>query len=141
MANGNIYRSTIQSGNCDASQESDIREVFKSRGYGVWIPLPEFPHQHEFNRAIHNLRKREDLNIQNKIERASKKDGRAVTKSWYRLNPGSYAELRGKPEREPRHPWSFPFSPKCAPPKSWEEVCRERDEKLRKPEPEWSLTP
>lgn len=129
--------------NCDASQEADVREVFKSSGYGVWIPLPEFPHLHEFNRAIHNLRWRDDLNIQNKTERSSKVGGRPVTNSFYRLNPGSWRELRGKPEKEPRHPWSFPFSAKCNPPKSWEEVCAERDRKLAESQnpPALVLTP
>ncbi len=87
-------------GNWDLSQENDVHGVFKSYGYGVWIPLPKFPHLHEFNRAVHNLRWRDDLNIQNRTERVSRPDGRKGTDSFYRLLPGSWRELRGKPEKD-----------------------------------------
>jgi hypothetical protein len=129
-------------GNCDVSQERDIHEIFKSHGYGVWIPLPKFPHLHEFNRAVHNLRWRDDLNIQNRTERVTRPDGRKGTNSFYRLLPGSWRELGGKPEQgyaKREAPTSSFSAPK--PSKSWEQVCAERDEKTRQPEPEWSLTP
>lgn len=129
------------------TQETDIHAVFKSEGFGIWVPLPQFPHQHEFNRAIHNLRRENDLNIQNEIERSSRTDGRPVTHSFYRLLPGSWQELRGKPEpgyREPFQPHrrsSVAPKPVSRPPaKSWEEIVEERDRKLTA-QPEFSLVP
>src|SRR6266404_3995013 len=120
-------------------QERDILLVFKSKGYCQWIELTEFPHLHEFNRAIHNLRHKQDLNIQNRCERARKSNGRALTKSFYRLNPGSWAELRGKPESEKRDRSIFPSRPVT----SWEETCRERERKLSESQaaPDLVLTP
>jgi hypothetical protein len=98
----NNTRSVRRQANSDPSQERDIREFFKAKGYGVWIPLNQFPHLHEFNRAIHNLRQRENLNIENRCERVIRQDGRRGTNSFYRLNPGSWHELRGKPEKQIR---------------------------------------
>ena len=123
-----------------ANQQERILGLLKSKGYGNWVERYEFldlqPRICDFTTRIFELRHKRDFNIQCETKTV---DG--VKHSRYRLLPGSWRELRGKPEKEPRHPWSFPFSAKCNPPKSWEEVCRERDEKLRKPEAEWSLTP
>jgi hypothetical protein len=130
--------------NENRSQETTIAAIFKSRGYGVEIPLNQFPHLHEFNRAIHNLRWRDDLNIGNRTERVTLPDGRKQTNSFYRLLPGSWRELRGKPEnpkqyQEPRRAMQTFRLPLPAM-KSWEQVCAERERKLAAPEP-WSLTP
>lgn len=130
-----------QSSNTEfAGQQERILDLLKTRGYGQWVERYEFldlqPRICDFTTRIFELRHKHDLNIQCETRTV---DG--VKHSRYRLLPGSWRELRGKPEKEPRHPRSFPFSPKCAPPKSWEEIVKERAEKMSQPEPEWSLTP
>jgi hypothetical protein len=115
------------------SQEAQILEIFRSAGYGVEVPLRTFPVwlAHEFNRAIHNLRWRDDLNIGNRTARRSTPEGNTVTDSFYTLYPGRWSDLRGKPEL---------FSLRVRP-KSWEEVTAERDEKMRQSEPPFELVP
>lgn len=129
-----------QSSNTEfAGQQERILNLLKTRGYGQWVERYEFldlqPRICDFTTRIFELRHKRDFNIQCQTRSV---DG--VKHSRYRLLPGSWRELRGKPEKEPRHPRSFPFSAKCKPPKSWEEIVKEREEKLRQPEPEFALT-
>lgn len=130
-----------QSCNTESSgQQERILSLLKSRGYGQWVERYEFldlqPRICDFTTRIHELRHKRDLNIQCETRTV---DG--IRHSRYRLLSGSWRELRGKPEKEPRHPWSFPFSAKCNAPKSWEQVVKEREEKMRQPEPSFELTP
>jgi hypothetical protein len=80
-------------------QQERILDLLKSRGYGQWIQLYEIldlqPRIVDIGTRIHELRHKRDLNIQNKKWRV---DG--VTHSAYRLLPGSFRELGGRPESE-----------------------------------------
>ena len=117
-------------------QQERILDLLKSKGYWNWVQLWEIldlqPRIVDINTRLWELRHKRDLNIQNKKWRVN-----GVTRSAYRLLPGSYAELGGKPESEKRDRSFLPSQPG----KSWEEICRERDEKLRKAAPEFELTP
>ncbi len=126
--------------NANQSQEADVLAVFKRHGYGVWISLPEFPHLHELNRAIHNLRHRNDFNIGNRCERSIRSDGRTVTRSWYRLLPGRWSELRGKPEPGSRYERaSASASHSTAEISPWSERPRALTDNLGRPLPEFAL--
>ena len=110
-------------------QQERILDLLKSRGYGQWIQLYEIldlqPRIVDIGTRIHELRHKRDLNIQNKTWRV---DG--ITHSAYRLLPGSFRELGGKPEptyRERREPLT------AVPLKSWEQVCAERESRLAAP--------
>ena len=122
-------------------QQERIVSLLKSRGYGNWVERYEFldlqPRICDFTTRIFELRWERDLNIQCQTRRV---DG--VTHSSYRLLPGSWRELRGKPESGYSKPQS-PISSFSAakPPKTWEQICAERDATKTEPEPEWSLTP
>jgi len=80
--------------NHDRSQERIIHEVFECRGYGVELRIRDFPEfcAHEFNRAIYNLRWRDDLNIPKPRMESVVVDGRRLTISYYRLLPGKWSE-------------------------------------------------
>jgi hypothetical protein len=80
-------------------QQERILELLKSRGYGQWVQLWEIldlqPRIVDIGTRLFELRHKRDLNIQNKKWRVN-----GVTHSAYRLLPGSYRELGGKPESE-----------------------------------------
>lgn len=88
--------------------------------HGAWVPLPEILALGvaQYNARIFELR-RLHFNIENRTEQV---DG--VRHSWFRLASSLSPE---------------PVNPK--PLKSWEQVCAERDEKMRQPEPSFELTP
>jgi hypothetical protein len=112
-------------------QQERILDLLKSRGYGNWVERYEFldlqPRICDFTTRIFELRWKRDLNIG--IEKC-RVDGELHTR--YRLLPGSWHELRGKPESKkdagdsrlnraleferqfrPRsHPWKNAFSAK-----------------------------
>ena len=109
-----------------AAQQDRILDLLKTRGYGQWVSLPEIealkPHIADRNTRIWELRHKRDFNIQCEVKTV---DGEKHSR--YRLLPGSWRELRGKPEQgySPR-----PLPAKSPPVKSWQEVCAERDRKL-----------
>lgn len=82
-----------------SGQQDRILDLLKSRGYGQWVERYEFldlqPRICDFTTRIFELRWKRDLNIQCASRRV---DG--VTHSSYRLLPGSWRELRGKPEKD-----------------------------------------
>lgn len=124
------------------------KDFDSSSGVGPWVPLPDVialgigP----YSRRFQDLRKLYlplGFDVENRIERGS--DG--VTRSWYRKVRVSYpqAELPEthfqKPQthkaRKPRGEWQS----LAVKPKSWEEVCAERDRKMNAPPPDLVLTP
>lgn len=122
-------------------QQERILNLLKSRGYGQWIERYEFldlqPRICDFTTRIFELRHKRDFNIQCETRTVS-----GEKRSRYRLLPGSWRELRGKPEPayfNPRAPISSFSAAKL--PKTWEQVCSEREAKTRQPDPEWSLMP
>lgn len=80
-----------------AAQQDRILDLLKTRGYGQWVSLPEIealkPHIADRNTRIWELRWKRDFNIQCEVETV---DGEKHSR--YRLLPGSWRELRGKPE-------------------------------------------
>lgn len=90
---------------------------------GGWVPLPEILSLGiaQYSTRILELR-RMGFNIENKTERV---DG--ARHSWFRLVSSPVA-----PKPEPVEPALL---------KSWEQVCAEREEKMRQPEPSFELTP
>lgn len=110
-----------------SGQQDRILDLLRSRGCGNWVERYEFldlqPRICDFTTRIFELRWKRDLNIQCQTRRVE-----GVTHSSYRLLPGSWRELRGKPEpRYSNRQESAVYKP--APVKSWADVCRERDEK------------
>ena len=105
MIQGILNRAPSKTGNYSmshastefAGQQERILDLLKSRGYGQWVERYEFldlqPRICDFTTRIFELRWKRDLNIQCQTRRV---DG--VTHSSYRLLPGSWRELRGKPE-------------------------------------------
>ena len=93
----------------------------------------------KYDARIHELRHKFDWNIGNRTWRVGRQKH-----SEFTLYPGSWKELQGKPEAGARDRSSslnlskMLSQPK---PKSWEQVCAERNAKMGEPEPEWSLTP
>jgi|SRR5208283_4880731 len=90
---------------------------------GGWVPLPEILSLGilQYGTRILELC-RMGFNIENRTARV---DG--ARHSWFRLVSSPVA-----PKLEPVKP---------APLKSWEQVCAEREEKMRQPEPSLELTP
>jgi hypothetical protein len=119
-----------------SGQQERILSLLKSRGYGQWVERYEFldlqPRICDFTTRIFELRHKRDLNIQ-----CDTKTVNSVKHSRYRLLPGSWRELRGKPESEYRKRRE---SPAAAPLKSWDEVKEERERKLSAA-PVFELTP
>lgn len=88
---------------------------------GAWVPLPEIIElAAQYNARILELR-RLGFNIENRTERV---DG--ARHSWFRL-VSSPAPISSVSARKPS--------------KSWEQVCAEREEKMRQPAPSFELTP
>jgi hypothetical protein len=91
--------STINSAN--STQGDRILDLLKSRGYGQYVERYEFldlqPRICDFTTRIFELRHKRDLNIQCEAKMVN-----GEKHSRYRLLPGSWRELRGKPEGE-RH--------------------------------------
>lgn len=112
-----------------SGQQERILDLLKSRGYGQWVERYEFldlqPRICDFTTRIFELRHKRDLNIECQIKTVN-----GEKHSRYRLLPGSWRELRGKPEKQgdtrqerlarferefrPRHthPFGQPFSEK-----------------------------
>lgn len=71
-------------------------------------------------------------------------DGHCYDFERIRCGRGEYRWRLHEPNRPgyPKHKnqAALPLEPIAAP-KSWEQVCRERDEKIRQPAPEWNLAP
>lgn len=120
MAHGSIYRSTIQS--------EKILALLRAAN-GSWVPLPEILALGiaQYNARIFELRER-GLYIENRTDRV---DG--IRHSWFRL-----ADSPAVPTREPAKPQPVK-SVKSV--KSWEQVCAEREEKMRQSEPSFELVP
>jgi hypothetical protein len=118
-----------------SGQQERILDLFKSRGYWGWVERYEFldlqPRICDFTTRIFELRHKRDLNIQ-----CETKTVNGEKHSRYRLLPGSYRELRGKPESEGRKR----REPPTVPVKSWDEIVREREHKLSAA-PVFELTP
>lgn len=109
-----------------SAQQDRILDLLKTRGYGQWVQRYEFldlqPRICDFTTRIFELRHKRDLNIE-----CQTKTVNGQKHSRYRMLPGSWRELRGKPESgySPR-----PLPAKTSPPKTWEQVCAERDRKI-----------
>ena len=82
-----------------SGQQERILNLLKSRGYGQWVERYEFldlqPRICDFTTRIFELRHKRDFNIQ-----CETKTVNGEKHSRYRLLPGSFRELRGKPESE-----------------------------------------
>jgi len=108
------------------TQREKLRALFDRHPLGEWIPLPEitglgiamYPPRIKELRAEFAL---EGFQIENKLETGC--DG--IKRSWYRKTR------------------SAPISSFSAgkPSKSWEQVCKEREEKMRQPAPSFELVP
>ena len=129
---GKWFMGQSSSTNADRSQERIIHETFKARGYGVELRIRDFPEfcWHEFNRAIYNLRHRDDLNIPKPRMESVVVEGRRLTVAYYQLLPGKWSERES--DAAPQKPRRSYVA--GAPPKPWEQVCAEREAKIRQPE-------
>ncbi len=93
-----------------------LRLLISARG--AWVPLYEItPLAAQYNTRIFEHRKR--FTIENKSEVV---DG--VRHSWFRLVNSAPAP-----------------PPKPAPPKSWEQICAERNARVNQPHPTFELVP
>jgi hypothetical protein len=119
-------------------QQERILDLLKTRGYGNWVERYEFldlqPRICDFTTRIFELRWQRDFNIECRTRRV---DG--ITHSAYRLLPGRWRDLLGKPEGY--SPRSDSFECKMPQGKSWDEIVAEREEKMRQAEPSFELTP
>ena len=103
------------------TQREKLRALMFSRE-GQWVPLPDVQalgiaqHGARFKELREELEPR-GYKIENKMEHGA--DG--IVRSWYMLI--RCAPIASKPS------------------KSWDEIVRERDEKMRQPEPEFELRP
>lgn len=127
MGHGNIYRSTIQSPAAFQTQSEKIESLLRSR-YGVWIPAYELADiALQYCARINSIRKKlrracDRERIENKTERV-----KGQCHGSYRIVLTS--DVLGITPAKPK------------PLKSWDEIVRERDEKMRQPEPSFELTP
>lgn len=127
MGQSNIYRSTIQSPAAFQTQAEKIEDLLRSR-YGQWVPAYEvatgmLQHGARINGIRKNLKRAGDRErIENKKEWIN-----GQCHSWYRIVLTS--DVLG----------ITPVNPK--PLKSWDEIVREREEKMREPAPSFELTP
>jgi hypothetical protein len=111
MAKPSTYRTTIQS--------EQILGILRTAA-GSWVPLPEIQAcAAQYSARIFELRKRE-FRIENRTELIG--DARH---SWFRLMP-----LKAPTQKTE--------TPK---PKPWEQIVKEREEKLSHPEPPFELVP
>jgi len=91
---------------------------------GAWVPLPAIiACAAQYNARLWTLRHRMGFNIENRTEYV---DG--VRHSWFRL----VNSTAPAPKPEPAKP---------QPLKSWEQVCAERDEKMRQSGRSFELVP
>jgi hypothetical protein len=96
-----------------------LRLLIEARG--DWVPLYEIlPLAAQYSARICELRK-QGFRIENKTE--SMPD--STRHSWFRLVDAAPAPPPSKP----------------VPAKSWEQIVKERDEKMRQPEPSFELVP
>lgn len=108
-----------------ATQREKLRALMFSRE-GQWVPLPDVQalgiaqHGARF-KELRNELEPQGYKIENRMEHGT--DG--IVRSWYML-------IRCAPIS------SFSAG---KPPKSWEEIVKEREEKMRQPAPEFELTP
>ena len=109
------------------SQDRAIENLLRSK-YGEWLPCYELADLAlQYCRAINTIRKRlrragDRERIENKKERV-----RGQVHGFYRIAPT--ADFLGIAPAKP------------VPIKSWEQIVKERDEKMRQPEPSFELVP
>ena len=114
-----------------SGQQERILDLLKTRGYGKWVERYEFldlqPRICDFTTRIFELRHKRDLNIECQTHTVG-----GVKHSRYRLLPGSFRELGGKPEPTYRERRESPISSFSAgkSSKSWDEIVAERERKL-----------
>lgn len=127
MGQGNIYRDTIQSRPAFGTQAERIEQRLRST-YGAWVPAFELADLAlQYCARINSIRK--------KLDRAGDRERIENKTEWVNGQcHGSYriaktADILGIAPANPQ------------PLKSWEQVCKERDEKTSEPAPAFELRP
>jgi hypothetical protein len=127
MGQGNTYRSTIQSPAALRTQAEKIEGLLRSR-YGQWIPAYELSDLAlQYCARINSIRK--------KLLRAGDRERVENKTQWVNGQcHGSYRIVLTSDVLGITPPNTKPL-------KSWDEIVRERDEKMRLSAPTFELTP